>query len=42
MPTFVVLYTFTDEGIKKAKDTVKRSAEIRADAQRRGVTGVGQ
>ncbi len=42
MPSYVVLYTFTDEGRKNAKDTVKRAEEARAANEQRGfqVTGL--
>ena len=36
MPTYVVLYNFTDEGLKNAKETVKRARENRAENERRG------
>ena len=36
MPMYVVLYNFTDEGLKNAKDTVKRARENRAENERRG------
>ena len=36
MPTYVVLYTFTDEGRKNAKDTVKRSQQARQENEQRG------
>jgi uncharacterized protein with GYD domain len=36
MPTYVVLYKFTDEGAKKIKDTVERAREARAENDRRG------
>ncbi len=36
MPTYVVLYTFTDEGRKSAKDTVKRAQEARQENEQRG------
>ena len=36
MPTYVVLYTFTDEGRKNVKDTVQRSREARAENEKRG------
>ncbi|HYU18694.1 MAG TPA: GYD domain-containing protein [Chloroflexota bacterium] len=36
MPSYVVLYKFTDQGSKNAKDTVKRAREARADNERRG------
>lgn len=36
MPTYVVLYKFTDAGTKDVVGTVKRAAEVRADNERRG------
>ncbi len=36
MPTYVVLYKFTEEGAKSAKDTVKRARENRAENEKRG------
>lgn len=36
MPTYVVLYKFTDEGAKNIKNTVKQTRETRADNERRG------
>ena len=36
MPTYVVLYKFSDEGAKKIKDTVERAREARAENDRRG------
>ena len=36
MPTYVVLYTFTDEGRKNAKDTVQRARQVRDEQTRRG------
>ena len=41
MPTYVVLYRFTDEGLKTIKDTVKRAREIRAENEKRGFKVVG-
>ena len=41
MPTYVVLYRFTDEGLKSIKDTVKRAREIRAENEKRGFTVIG-
>jgi len=38
MATYVVLYKFTDEGAKHARDTVKRAREARAENERRGFT----
>ncbi len=36
MPTYVVLYKFTDQGAKNVKGTVQRSRETRADNEKRG------
>lgn len=36
MPTYIVLYKFTDEGAKNIKDTVKQTRETRADNEQRG------
>jgi uncharacterized protein with GYD domain len=36
VPTYVVLYRFTDQGFKNAKDTVKRARERRAQNEQRG------
>ena len=36
MPAYVVLYTFTDQGRKDAKGTVKRAEETRAQNEQRG------
>ena len=36
MPTYIVLYKFTDQGLKNIKDTVKRAADVRADLEKRG------
>ena len=41
MPRYVVLYKFTDQGLKGIKDTVKRAREIRADNEKRGFKVVG-
>ena len=41
MPTYVVLYRFTDEGLKTIKDTVKRAREIRAENEKRGFKVIG-
>jgi len=38
MPTYVVLYTFTDEGAKNSKATVERARASRAENERRGFT----
>jgi uncharacterized protein with GYD domain len=36
MPTYVVLYNFTDQGAKNIKTTVERAQETIADNERRG------
>jgi uncharacterized protein with GYD domain len=36
MPTYVVLYKFTDQGAKDIKSTVKRARESRAENEKRG------
>jgi len=36
MPTYVVLYKFTDAGAKNVKGTVQRANESRAENERRG------
>lgn len=36
MATYVVLYKFTDQGIKDIKGTVQRANEARAENERRG------
>lgn len=36
MPTYVVLYKFTDEGAKNIKGTVQRAREVRAANEQRG------
>lgn len=41
MPTYVVLYRFTDDGLKSIKDTVKRAREIRAENEKRGFKVIG-
>ncbi len=41
MPTYVVLYKFTDQGLKSIKDTVKRAREVRAENEKRGFKVVG-
>jgi uncharacterized protein with GYD domain len=38
MPTYVILYKFTDEGVKNIKGTVERSRETRRANEQRGVT----
>jgi uncharacterized protein with GYD domain len=41
MPTYVVLYRFTEQGRKRIKDTVKRAAQVRAQNERRGFKVIG-
>jgi uncharacterized protein with GYD domain len=41
MPTYVVLYRFTDEGRKDIKGTVRRTAEVRKDNESRGFKVIG-
>ncbi len=41
MPTYVVLYKFSDQGLKNIKDTVKRAREVRAENEKRGFKVVG-
>ena len=36
MPTYVVLYKFTDEGAKNIKTTVQRNREVNEENERRG------
>ncbi|PYM11283.1 MAG: GYD family protein, partial [Candidatus Rokuibacteriota bacterium] len=36
MPNYVVLYRYTDQGAKQAKETVKRARENRAANEKRG------
>jgi uncharacterized protein with GYD domain len=38
MPTYLVLGTFTDQGIRAIKDTTKRAERFRAAAKKAGVT----
>jgi len=41
VPTYVVLYRFTDQGLKGIKDTVRRAREVRAENEKRGFKVVG-
>jgi uncharacterized protein with GYD domain len=41
MPRYVVLYQFTDQGLKSVKDTVKRAQEIRKANEARGFKVIG-
>ncbi|MGQ9573066.1 MAG: GYD domain-containing protein [Chloroflexota bacterium] len=41
MPTYVVLYRFTDQGRKDVKGTVKRAEEVRKQNEARGFKVLG-
>jgi len=41
MPRYVVLYSFTDQGLKTIKETVKRSQEVRKMNEERGFKVIG-
>lgn len=41
MPRYVVLYKFTDQGLKNIKDTVKRAQETRKMNEARGFKVIG-
>ena len=41
MPRYVVLYRFTDQGLKSIKDTVKRAEEVRKANETRGFKTIG-
>ena len=41
MPTYVVLYRFTGQGLKGIKGTVKRAREVRAENEKRGFKVLG-
>jgi len=41
MPRYVVLYKFTDQGLKNVKDTVKRAQEVRKQNESRGFKVIG-
>ncbi len=41
MPTYVVMYRFTDQGLKGIKDSVKRAREVRAENEKRGFKVLG-
>ena len=41
MPRYVVLYRFTDQGLKNIKDTVKRAQETRKMNEARGFKVIG-
>lgn len=38
MPTYVVLYRFTDEGAKNAKETVQQTSRTHSENEKRGFT----
>ncbi|MBI2761719.1 MAG: GYD domain-containing protein [Chloroflexi bacterium] len=38
MPSYVVLYKYTDQGVKNIQETVKRARDNRAENERRGFT----
>jgi uncharacterized protein with GYD domain len=41
VPTYVVLYKFTDQGLKSIKDTVRRAKETQAENEKRGFKVIG-
>jgi uncharacterized protein with GYD domain len=41
VPTYVVLYRFTDQGLKSIKGTVRRARDIRAENEKRGFKVIG-
>jgi uncharacterized protein with GYD domain len=41
MPSYVVLYRFTEQGRKTVKDTVKRAGEVRKQNEARGFKVLG-
>jgi len=41
MPRYVILYNFTDQGLKNIKDTVGRAAEVRKFNESRGFNIIG-
>jgi uncharacterized protein with GYD domain len=41
MPTYVVLYRFTEQGRQNIKGTVRRAAQIRKENERRGFKVIG-
>jgi uncharacterized protein with GYD domain len=41
MPRYVILYRFTDQGLKSIKDTVKRAGEVRKANEARGFKIIG-
>jgi uncharacterized protein with GYD domain len=41
VPTYIVLYKFTDQGLKSIKETVKRAQQVQAENEKRGFKVVG-
>jgi uncharacterized protein with GYD domain len=41
VPTYIVLYRFTDQGLKNIKGTVRRAREVRAENEKRGFKVLG-
>jgi uncharacterized protein with GYD domain len=41
MPRYVVLYRFTEQGLKNIKDTVRRAEEVRKANEQRGFKVIG-
>jgi uncharacterized protein with GYD domain len=41
MPTYIVLYKFTDQGIKNVKSTLERAREAQEDSEKRGFKIIG-
>lgn len=41
MPTYVVLYRFTEQGRQNIKDTVKRTEDVRRENEKRGFKVLG-
>lgn len=41
MPRYVVLYNFTDQGLKNIKETVSRAAQVRKANESRGFKVIG-
>ncbi len=41
MPRYVVLYNFTDQGLKNIKETVSRAAQVRKANEARGFKVIG-
>ena len=41
MPRYVVLYRFTDQGLKSIKETVRRAQEVRKMNEQRGFRVIG-